>query len=259
MLLVVHESLVSLSGAFAGQPARREIEQAADLKTSVLSLPPSWQRLISSVADKQKIKNPATGLVHDATWIGNLTRHGHHTYVLKVDGTGERLPLPNWRLEIKYVEMQDLQKGNPIGTWLTSQSRLGDSLESIQFLVLVSQTAWSTDTIKQLESLIQNRPSLKIVLINLQAKQPTIPFENAYCYELTKWLNWESESDRVLRIIRHIQKLRPLEASLSAQEVASQLTVPIELVVSTFRNLVASESLRIDNVQPFGWVLSEKL
>ncbi len=174
----------------AGQPARREIEQAADLKTSVLSLPPSWQRLISSVADKQKIKNPATGLVHDATWIGNLTRHGHHTYVLKVDGTGERLPLPNWRLEIKYVEMQDLQKGNPISTWLTSQSRLGDSLESIQFLVLVSQTAWSTDTIKQLESVIQNRPSLKIVLINLEAKQPTIPFENAYCCELTKWLNW---------------------------------------------------------------------
>lgn len=115
--------------------------------------------------------------------------------------------------------------------------------------------AWATTARQQLA---ERHPfPVSVILIDLRQAKPLGDSADLHCQSVALFLDWEDETTRIHRVMEHVERLRPLPTSLSAVELAESLAVPIDSVLVAFRNLAAIKSLNLDNVAPFGWVLSE--
>ncbi len=232
-------------------------------RKSPKTLPAGWDRLLKSVIQPQRIRDPETGLTHEAHWKMTRSELGRVSYRLEVNGKLAKAIAPNWELQILFVDKVEESTSDSAGRLTADIEQLGDSSQStVQFIVLVSSSEWSPTAIDSIASLLKPenknaRQQFNLTLIDLNSTVPHQMGYEPFNRELLRFLSWESESDRMRRILGHITSLRPLETSLSALAVSEQLAVPVETVLLAFRNLAASEKLHLDDVQPFGWIISE--
>lgn len=219
-------------------------------------MPPAWKRLIESLGIERRILDPQSGLRHRAYWRLEHSRENRWLFRLKPSSSKHVSGFPNWNLEILYTAEVDSID------WLKSLDALGTpgatpiaNLDR-RFNVIVTPNRWPTSILDAIVA--EPHPAASQALIGLDECHPHFPTNDPWLQSIAPFLRWESPSVQFQRVSQHIGALRPLQRSIAANEVADLLQIPSDIVMVVFRNLAATDTLLLDKIEPYGWVLSEQ-
>ncbi len=231
------------------------------IESASADYPRAWKRLLLSLQEARVILDPETGCQHNVQWIPEYTvEEAAVSFRLASTPKAPRLRIPVWTLGIRYCawgtqitreQLRDL-------VFSTINRILPEATQNFVVLVvpecLPREVVEFAASVQMVEMLGDNR---SLLLVELNEQQIHFRKGDLHAQAIRGFFDWESKRERLTRITDHIERQRPLEISLAATDVANSLNVPLESVLVVFRNLTASQRLKMDQVQPYGWVLSE--
>jgi len=99
-------------------------------------------------------------------------------------------------------------------------------------------------------------PLVSIVLLDLRIGKFRWRESDRRVQVFAELFDLETDDEKVVRTVKAIGDILPLETSLSGLTLAEELEMPMRIVVIAMRHAAQKYRLYLDDVPGFGWVIS---
>ena len=129
-----------------------------------------------------------------------------------------------------------------------------------QVVCLASLTGWdqaARDFVRETTADSYFDPNRSLVLLDLSDDSQHARENDLRIIPLPSLFDFEDDHHKVARVVQIIERRLPLETSLAASSLAQESAESERIVVLAMQQAAQRFELKLDDVAPFGWVLSQ--